>query len=160
MIKAIVNWLLPTNVQEYKRFLRFVGYNRRFLKGFLDITTAMTKLSQKDERFIWTDKCEDCFHKLNNRFVMTRVLTIVKGVYGFLIYGDASLKGLGCVLMQYRKVMAYTFHQQMNYKQNYLNYYLELVAIFFFALNIWRHYLYKFHCEIFSDHKELKIFLP
>ena len=85
------------------------------------------------------------------------MLTIPSGTGGFVIYSDASQKGLGCVLMQNGKVVAYAFRQLKNYEKNYPTYNLELAAIVF-ALKICRHYLYGERCEIFTDHKRLKYF--
>ena len=72
-----------------------------------------------------------------------------------MIYSDASRKGLGCVLMQHGKVVAYASRQLKNYEQNYPTHDLELAAVVF-ALKIWRHYLYGERCEIYIDHKSLK----
>ncbi|KAL8117783.1 hypothetical protein AgCh_015616 [Apium graveolens] len=73
----------------------------------------------------------------------------------FVIYSDASYKGLGCVLMQHGKVIAYASRQLKPHEQKYPSHDLELAAIVF-ALKIWRHYLYGEKCEIFTDHKSLK----
>ena len=83
------------------------------------------------------------------------VLTIPSSTEGFRIYSDASKKGLGCVLMQNGKVIAYASRQLKDYERNYSTHDLELAAVVF-ALKIWRHYLYGVHCEIFTDHKSLK----
>ena len=72
---------------------------------------------------------------------MAPVLTTPKGPGGFEIYSNASHKGLGCVLMQNGKVVAYASRQLMPYELNYPTHDLELAAIMF-ALKIWRHYLY------------------
>ena len=85
------------------------------------------------------------------------MLTIPSSTRGFVIYRDASHKGLGCVLMQNGKVVAYAPHQLKNYEKNYPSHDLEL-AIVVFSLKIWRHYLYGERCEIFIDHKSLKYF--
>ena len=73
----------------------------------------------------------------------------------FVIYSDASYKGLGCVLMQHDKVIAYASRQLKIHEQKYPTHDLELAAIVF-ALKIWRHYLYGEKCEIYTDHKSLK----
>ncbi|GAV84963.1 hypothetical protein CFOL_v3_28404, partial [Cephalotus follicularis] len=73
----------------------------------------------------------------------------------FVVYSDASHKGLGCVLMQQGKVIAYASRQLKTHEQNYPTHDLELAAVIF-ALKIWRHYLYGAKCEIFTDHKSLK----
>ena len=76
---------------------------------------------------------------------------------GFVIYSDASHKGLGCVLMQNVKVVAYASSQLKNYEKNYPTHDLKL-AVVVFSLKIWRHYLYGERCETFTDHKNLKYF--
>ncbi|KAL4014061.1 hypothetical protein IC575_026251 [Cucumis melo] len=75
----------------------------------------------------------------------------------FVIYSDASKKGLGCVLMQQGKVVAYASRQLKSHEQNYPTHDLELAAVVF-ALKIWRHYLYGEKIQIFTDHKSLKYF--
>ena len=74
------------------------------------------------------------------------------------MYRDASRIGLGCVLMQDGKVVAYASKQLKLHEQNYPTHDLEL-AIVVFALKIWRHYLYGEKCRIFTDHKSLKYLL-
>ena len=83
------------------------------------------------------------------------VLTIPEGTEGFVIYSDASGQGLGAVLMQHGKVIAYASRQLKDYEKNYPTHDLELAAVVF-ALKIWRHYLYGVHCDIYTDHKSLK----
>ena len=83
------------------------------------------------------------------------ILTIPSGSEGFVVYTDASRKGLGCVLMQEGRVIAYASRQLKTYEVNYPTHDLELTAIVF-ALKIWRHYLYGRRFEIFTDHKSLK----
>ena len=73
----------------------------------------------------------------------------------FVIYIDASLNGLGCVLMKKGKVITYASRQLKPHKKNYPTHDLKLAAIVF-ALKIWRHYLYGEKCRIFTDHKILK----
>jgi hypothetical protein len=94
---------------------------------------------------------------LKHRLVTAPVLTLPSGTGGFVIYSDASYKGLGCVLMQNGKVIAYASRQLKVHECNYPTHDLELAAVVF-ALKIWRHYLYGEHCEIYTDHKSLKYF--
>ena len=75
----------------------------------------------------------------------------------FVVYCDASKQGLGCVLMQAGKVIAYASRQLKEYEQRYPTHDLELAAMVF-ALKIWRHYFYGEKCEIYADHKSLKYF--
>ena len=83
------------------------------------------------------------------------MLTISSNSEGFVIYSDASRQGLGCVLMQHGKVVAYASRQLKPYEQNYPTHHLELVVVVF-ALKIWRHYLYGETCEIYTYRKSLK----
>ena len=76
----------------------------------------------------------------------------------YALYSDASKISLGCVLMQYGKVVAYASRQMKPHEQNYPTHDLELVAVVF-ALKIWRHYLYGEKCRIFINHKSLKYLL-
>ena len=71
------------------------------------------------------------------------------------MYCDASRVGLGCVLMQHGKAIAYASRQLKRQEQNYPTHDLELAAVVF-ALKIWRHYLYREIFEVFTDHKSLK----
>ena len=73
----------------------------------------------------------------------------------FVVYCDASRQGLGCVLMQGGKVVAYASRQLRPHKQNYPTHDLEFAAVMH-ALKIWRHYLIGNKCEIYTDHKSLK----
>ena len=73
----------------------------------------------------------------------------------FVVYNDAFIKGLGCVLMQEEKVVAYASNQLRSHEENYPTHDLELAAVVF-ALKIWRHYLYGVKFEVYTDHKSLK----
>ena len=71
------------------------------------------------------------------------------------MYCDALRAGIGCVLMQFGRVVAYGSHQLKNHEQNYPTHDIELAAVVF-ALKIWRHYLYGEEFEVYSNHKSLK----
>ncbi|GJS04093.1 putative nucleotidyltransferase, ribonuclease H [Tanacetum coccineum] len=106
-------------------------------------------------KFEWNGEREKCFKELKKRLVTALILVVPEGIGGFQIYSDASKTGLGCVLMQHGKVIAYASRQLKPYEENYPTHDLELAAIVF-ALKIWRHYLYEETCDIFTDHKSLK----
>ena len=135
----------------------FASYYRRFVEGFSCIATHLTQLTQKNVKFEWKEECEKNFQELKQRLITAPMLTIPSGTEGFVIYSDASHRGLGCVLMKNGKVVAYASCWLKNYKKNDPTHDLEL-AIVIFALKIWRHYLYWERCEIFTDHKSLKYF--
>jgi len=153
-IEAVVDWERPTNVHEIRSFLGLVGYYRRFVEGFSKLSGPLTALT-KNARFEWTDECERSFQELKQRLVTAPILTLPSRSGGFVIYSDASRRGLGCVLMQNGKVAAYASRQLKNHELNYPTHDLEFAAVVF-ALKIWRHYLYGDKCEIYTDHKSLK----
>ena len=142
---------------EIRSFLGLAGYYRRFIEGFSKLLGPLTALTKKNARFVWTGKCEQCFQELKRRLVTAPVLALPRESGDFVVYSDASKKGLGCVLMQNGNVIAYASRQLKPYEQNYPTHDLELGAVVF-ALKIWRHYLYGKQCEIYTDHKSLKYF--
>ena len=102
-IEAITNQERPKTPTEVRSFLGLAGYYRRFVQNFSRIATPLTKLTQKNEKFIWNDKCEESFQELKRRLITTPVLSLPNDQGNFVIYSDASHKGLGCVLMQHEK---------------------------------------------------------
>nr|GFC06097.1 putative reverse transcriptase domain-containing protein [Tanacetum cinerariifolium] len=78
-----------------------------------------------------------------------------EGAKSFIVYCDASHKGLGVVLMQNEKVIAYALRQLKIREKNYTTQDLELRVVVF-APKIWRHYLYETKCTLFTDHKSLQ----
>ena len=154
-IEAIVDWRPPTNVTEVRSFLGLAGYYRKFVEGFSKIATPLIKLTRKEEKFIWSEACQNSFDELKQRLTTAPVLTLPSGSEGFTVYCDASKQGLGCVLMQHDRMIAYASRQLKKHEVNYPTHDLELVAVVF-ALRIWRHYLYGVLCRIFTDHKSLQ----
>ena len=134
------------------------GYYRRFFKGFFVIASPLTKLLRKGVKFEWSDKCQNSFEQLKEMLVEAPVLMQPTSGKEYTLYSDASGIGLGCVLMQDGKVVAYASKQLKPYEQNYPTHDLELVAVVF-ALKIWRHYLYRKKCRIYTNHKSLKYLL-
>ncbi|GJT15502.1 putative reverse transcriptase domain-containing protein [Tanacetum coccineum] len=131
------------------------GYYRRFIEGFSKIAKPMTKLTQKKVAFEWGDKQEATFQTLKHKLYSAPILALPQGAKNFIIYCDASHKGLGAVLMQNEKVIAYALRQLKIHEKNYTTHDLELGAVVF-ALKIWRHYLYGTKCMVFTDHKSLQ----
>ena len=157
-IEAIVNWKPPRNVTEVRSFLSLAGYYRRFVQGFSVIASSLTRLLRKGVKFEWDDKCQSSFERLKEILVEAPVLIQPTSDRDYTVYSDASRIGLGCVLVQDGKVVAYASRQLKPHEQNYPTHDLELAAVVF-ALKIWRHYLYGEKCRIFTDHKSLKYLL-
>ena len=157
-IEAVVNWKSPQNVTEVRSLLGLAGYYKRFVRGFSVIASPLTKLLRKGIKFEWTDKSQNSFEQLKGMLVEAPVLTQPTSGKEYTLYSDASCIGLGCVLMQDGKVVAYASKQLKPHEQNYPTHDLELVVVVF-SLKIWRHYLYREKCRIYTDHKSPKYLL-
>ncbi|KAL2249898.1 UNVERIFIED_CONTAM: Transposon Tf2-12 polyprotein [Sesamum indicum] len=157
-VKAIMEWRVPKNATEVRSFLGLAGYYRRFVEGFSIIAGPLTKLLRKGVEFKWTEQCQQSFDELKKRLTSNPILVLPSGSGGYIVYTDASKRGLGCVLMQNGKVIAYASRQLKNHELNYPTHDLELAAIVH-ALKIWRHYLYGEKFQILTDHKSLKYIL-
>lgn len=154
-VDAVLNWVPPKSVTEIRSFLGLAGYYRRFIKDFSRIAAPMTQLTRKGISFVWTDQCQQSFNELKNKLTTSPVLILPESGVGYVIYTDASHQGLGCVLMQRDRVVAYASRQLRTHEKNYPTHDLELAAVVF-ALRLWRHYLMGESFEIFTDHKSLK----
>ncbi|KAJ8751464.1 hypothetical protein K2173_016678 [Erythroxylum novogranatense] len=153
-IEAVMSWEAPRTVPELRSFLGLAGYYRRFVEGFSLISAPLTKLLRKNVPFRWTEECQKSFEELKHRLTTAPVLGIPSRTGGFVVYSDASHQGLGCVLMQHGRVIAYASRQLRSHEVNYPVHDLEL-AVVVFALKIWRHYLYGETFQIFTDHKNV-----
>jgi hypothetical protein len=154
-VEAVSKWKRPSNVSEVRSFLGMAGYYRHFIKGFSNIAKPLTKLLKKDNKFVWTPKCEESFQVIKKKLTTALVLTLPDIHQSFVIFCDTSRQGLGCMLMQNEKFIAYASRLLKPHEQNYPTHDLELAAIMH-ALKIWRHYLIGNKCHIFTDHKSLK----
>ncbi|GJR17152.1 reverse transcriptase domain-containing protein [Tanacetum coccineum] len=132
-----------------------VGYYRRFIENFSKIAKSLTILTQKSKTFEWGEEQELAFQTLKDKLCNAPVLALPDGSEDFVVYCDASGIGLGCVLMQRGKVIAYASRQLKIHENNYTPRDLELGAVVF-ALKIWRHYLYGTKSVIYTDHKILQ----
>ena len=154
-VEAVMSWERPKSVFEIRSFLTLPGYYRRFIKDFSRIAAPMTRLTRKEVKFEWDNRCEEAFQELKRRLISAPILIVSDRGQGYTVYCDASRAGLGCVLMQSRRVVAYGSRQLKNHEQKYPKHDMELVAVVF-AMKIWRHYLYDEEFEVHSYHKSLK----
>ncbi|WVZ80802.1 hypothetical protein U9M48_028253 [Paspalum notatum var. saurae] len=145
-VEDVLNWKQSETVTEIQSFLGLAGYYRRFIKDFFKTAKPMTSLTKKNAKYLWSLKCEEAFQTLKK--LLTSALP-------FDVYCDASGNGLGSVLMQEGRVIAYASHQLRKHEANYPTHDLELAAVVH-ALTIWRHYVLGNTCHIYTDHKSLK----
>ncbi|GKF52212.1 putative reverse transcriptase domain-containing protein, partial [Tanacetum coccineum] len=115
----------------------------------------ITELTQKNPKFDWGEEQEEAFQLLKQKLCIAPILALLECSEDFVVYCDASIKGLGAVLMQRIKVIANASKQLKIHKKNYTTHDLELGAVVF-ALKIWRHYLYGTKSVVFIDHKSLQ----
>ncbi|GKB69603.1 putative nucleotidyltransferase, ribonuclease H [Tanacetum coccineum] len=154
-IEAVKNWKAPRTPFEVRSFLGLAGYYRRFIEDFSKIAKPLTVLTQKSRTFDWGEEQENAFQTLMDKSCNAPVLALPDGTKDFVVHCDASGIGLGCVLMQRGKLIAYASRQLKIQKKNYTTHDLEL-GVVVFALKFWRHYLYGTKSVIYTDHKSLQ----
>jgi hypothetical protein len=154
-VASMVNWQRPATMTEIRSFLGLAGYYRRFAQNFLSIAKPLTRLTEKCVDFEWDNDCEVSFQTIKHKLVNAPILSLSESGKRFTVYTDASHIGLGRVLMQDGKVIAYGSRQLKKHERNYPTHDLELATVVF-ALKSWMHYLYGETCDIYTDHKSLK----
>jgi hypothetical protein len=154
-VQDVLIWKAPTNVGNIQSFHELAGYYRRFLDGFLKISKPMIELLKKDKKFEWMSACEGSFQELKKQLMISLILVMLDMEKSFSTYCHASGQGLGCVLIQHGRMVAYASWQLRNHEVNYPTHNLELGAVVH-TLKIWRHYLMGKRCELYMDHKSLK----
>ncbi|GJX20392.1 putative reverse transcriptase domain-containing protein, partial [Tanacetum coccineum] len=128
-IESVKDWASPKSATEIRQFLGLAGYYRRFIEGFLKIAKPMTKLTKKKVKFDWGDKAETAFQLIKHKLCSAPILALPEGNENFIVYSDALIKGLGVVLMQREKVIAYASRQLKIHEKNYTTHDLELGAV-------------------------------
>jgi hypothetical protein len=126
--------------QKVRSFMGLAGYYRQFVEGFSKIENPITELQKKNKKFVWTEKCTKHFRRLKELLTTTPILKVPDMDADFLVCTDASKEGLGRVLMQDGRVIAYISRKLRRHEENYVTHDLELLAIVY-ALKVWRHYL-------------------
>ncbi|GJS91030.1 putative reverse transcriptase domain-containing protein [Tanacetum coccineum] len=140
--------------EEYlKLILRLLKKEELYTK-FSKCEFWLSKLTQKSMKFDWGEKEEAAFQLLKQKLCSALILALPEGSENFMVYCDASHKGLGAVLMQGEKFIAYTSRQLKIHEKNYTTHDLELGAVVF-ALKMQRHYMYGTKCIMFTDHKRM-----
>ena len=130
-VEVVMSWERPKSVFEIRNFLGLVGYYRRFIEDFSQLAAPMTRSTRKEVKFEWNDLCEKAFQELKRRLTTAPILIVPKKGQRYTVYSDASKDGLGCVLMQSRKVVAYGSWQLKNHEWNYPTHDMELGTIVF-----------------------------
>jgi hypothetical protein len=154
-VKEVWEWRPPTSVSEVRSFLGLADYYRRFIPYFSKITKPITELLKKGNKYVWSEACDEASKHLKKLLTTLHVLAQPDTTKPFDLYCDASVTGLGSVLMQEGRVISYSSRQLRRHEEHYPTHDLELAAVVM-ALQTWRHYLLGNVIHIYTDHKSLK----
>jgi hypothetical protein len=117
-VQEVMDWKPPKSVHQIRSFLGLAGYYRRFILDFSRIAKPMTELLKKGVKFMWSEACEEAFHTLRQHLTSTPVPVQPDNAKPFEIFCDASGTGLGCVLMQQGRVIAYASRELRPHELN------------------------------------------
>ena len=154
-IEAIENWPQPKTVTQVRSFLGLAGFYRRFVKDFGSIAAPLNELTKKDVPFVWGDAQQQAFVILKDKLTHAPLLQLPDFTKTFELECDASGIGLGGVLLQEGKPVAYFSEKLSGASLNYSTYDKELYALVR-TLETWQHYLWPKEFVIHSDHESLK----
>ena len=93
-VEVVMGWKRPKSVFEILSFLGLAGYYRRLIEDFSQIAAPMTRLTRKEVKFDWDDRCEEAFLELKRRLTLAPVLIVLDRGQGYTVYCDASSAGL------------------------------------------------------------------
>ncbi|KAG7593973.1 Integrase catalytic core [Arabidopsis thaliana x Arabidopsis arenosa] len=154
-VKAIKEWPSPKTVGEVRSFHGLAGFYMRFVKDFSTIAAPLTEIIKKDVGFKWEQPQEEAFQSLKEKLTNAPVLILPDFLKTFEIECDASGVGIGAVLMQDQKPIAFFSEKLGGATLNYPTYDKELYALVR-ALQTWQHYLWPKEFVIHTDHESLK----
>lgn len=154
-IKAIKEWPKPKSVTEVRSFHGLASFYRRFVRDFSTIASPLTEVIKKDKVFTWGKDQDDAFNLLKEKLCSAPLLQLPNFSKSFEVECDASGKGIGAVLMQESKPIAYFSEKLSGATLNYSTYDKELYALVK-ALATWQHYLWPREFVVKTDHESLR----
>lgn len=152
-IKAIMEWPIPKNVVDIRSFMGLDHYYRWFIKGFSKVAYSIICLQKKGRTFKWIVECQNSLDQLKH-LLTTNFLRIVDPSKEFTLWIDACKEGVGGLLMQEAKVVAYESWKLKEHEHKYLEYDLELTTVIH-VLKMWRHYFLGKIFTLMIDHNSL-----
>lgn len=155
-VEAMLSWPVPKSVKELREFLGLTGYYRQFIKDFALISKPLSELLKKGG-FQWTEKATQAFEELKQAMVKAPVVALPNFTIPFVVEVDASGRGIGAVLTQGGRPIAY-LSQSLSTKYLGLSTYEKELAALLYVIDKWRHYLQPSHFIIKTNHFNL-IFL-
>ena len=117
-VEAVRSWERPKSFFEIHSFLGLTGYYRRFIEDISRLVAPMTRMTRNEVKFEWNGLCEKAFQELKWMLTSAHILIVLERGQRYIVYCDASKDGLGCVLMQSGRVVAYGSCQLKNHEQN------------------------------------------
>ncbi|XP_019246493.1 PREDICTED: uncharacterized protein LOC109226149 [Nicotiana attenuata] len=156
-IEAMINWPIPKSVKALRGFLGLTGYYRRFVKSYGVISRPLTNLLKKNS-FQWSTEAEEAFQQLKQAMSTVPVLALADFNKPFIIETDACATGMGAVLMQGGRPIAY-FSKALALKHRGLSTYEKEYLAVLSSIEKWRHYLQGGHFIVKTDHQSLKYLL-
>ncbi|KAK1581185.1 hypothetical protein Q3G72_003854 [Acer saccharum] len=154
-VKAIKEWPKPTNVGQVRSFHGLASFYRRFVKDFSSLAAPLTEVIKKNVGFKWGNEQEKAFNLIKEKLTNTPLLALPNFAKAFEIECDASGIGIGAVLMQEGRPIAYFSEKISGAALNYPTYDKEMYALVR-ALETWQHYLWPKEFVIHTDHESLK----
>jgi hypothetical protein len=119
-VKEVLDWKPPTTVPEVQSFLGLAGYYRRFIPDFSRIAKPITELLKKENKYAWSDSCDEAFKLLKKLLTTSPMLAQPDTDKPFDVYCDASSTGLDGVLIQEGRVISYSLGQLRHHKSTTL----------------------------------------
>lgn len=156
-VEGVISWPTPMNVKELRGFLGLSGYYRRFIKVYGIMSKPLTDLLKKDG-FHWTSDFDLAFKQLKQALCSAPVLAMPDFSQAFVLETDACSKGIGAVLIQNSRPLAYLSKSFNSKNLGFSVYEKELLALVM-AVTKWKHYLVGHHFVIKTDHQALKYLL-
>ena len=156
-VAAVSEWRTATSVEEVQKFIGLASYYRQYIQGFSDIAKPLHNLTLKQARFIWSDECDEAFNTLKTKLKLQCLLTpsLTELHHVFVLQTDASSVGVGAILEQGGRVIAYASRALNQAEKQYSVIQHECLAIVF-ALKQFRHYLLGRSFELLTDHAPLQ----
>lgn len=155
LMNSITNFPRPKTVRQVQSFHGLANYYRKFVRGFATIASPLYKIIKKDQKFNWTEECEQSFIKLKTALTSKPVLAFPDFTKEFTITTDASSCGLGAILEQEGRVIAYASKSLSATKKGWSATELELKGVVF-GCQTFRCYVLGRKFKIFTDHAALK----
>ena len=158
-VEIVKEWKEPSNITEVRSFVGLCSYYRRYIKGFASIVKPLNKLTEKKQKFVWTEDCQAAFETLKSKLTQAPILSFPNFDEPFILDTDASNTAIGAVLSQniegQEKVVAYASRALTKSERKYCVTRKELLAVVHFV-KYFRHYLYGKRFKVRTDHGSLR----